>query len=176
MRDPNRSPKLSQGGLVACILVMLLGIAAGMLVTGNFLKEEKTEIKTWKKDDFSITMNKGFTERKAEGYFAYYESKNALVVVQREEQMIFIGSEMTLEEYGQQVLDTNDRSDETMNPGDGFVWIEYTETVRDREIYYLVACYKSPGAFWVVNFAAPGEQKDVYRNIFMQWAESVKVG
>lgn len=162
------------------IWIMVAAIAIGLVVgsfigkgmAGGDIPAVSAEPKTFAKQDFSITLTEAFTEGSEEGFFACYESRDAVVLVVREERQ---GLEITLEEYAQLVLENNEMEHLTQYSREDYIWVEYTQDVEGQEFYYLVACYCGEDACWVINFATPAGNDREYKEGFFTWADSVSL-
>lgn len=166
--------KNNRKGTVIMVASAIVGVTIGLFLPGGFLNPDTAEPKTFAKDDFRITLDDTFQETQLEGYFSFYESKSIIVFTLREDAEIF--GDITLEEYGELVLEANNRTDATMNQSGKFIWFEYTDTPEEQEIYYISACYQSEDAYWIVSFATPATNRDNYKETLLQWAASVEVG
>lgn len=83
---------------------------------------------------------------------------------------------ITLEEYGELVLQANGKTGLKVHQGDGFIWFDYTDTPEEQEIYYLAVCCRSADAYWIINFATPASNQEKYQETFLSWAKTIKVG
>lgn len=167
-----KQKKNGRKGTVIMVVSIVIGLAIGLFLPGGFLSTPSP--KTFTKEDFQITLTDDFKVTEEEGFFAAYSSKTAMVFTVREEKEIF--GDISLEEYGELVLQANGRTGAKMNREEGFVWFEYTDTPGEQEVYYLAVCYQSEDAFWIVNFATPASNRGEYKDMFFNWAKTVKVG
>ena len=151
-----KQKKNNRKGAVIMIAASIIGLAIGLLLSRGLFGAEKA------------------SPTEVEGFFSFYRSKSAMVFTVREEETLF--GDITLEEYGDLVLKANGRTGIKMNQDEGFIWFEYTDTPEEQEIYYLVVCCRSEDAFWIVNFATPATNRDQYKETFLSWAKSIKVG
>jgi len=166
--------KNNRKGLLIIIASCIIGFAVGFLLTSGLFNKETVSPKEFQKEDFQITLTDEFEATDEAGFFAFYRSKTAMVSTVREEKELF--GNITLEEYGNIVLNANNKTGLQTNHGDGFIWFEYTDTPEGEEIYYLAVCCKSNDAYWIINFATPAKNQEKYREVFLDWAESIKVG
>ena len=169
-----KQKKNGRKGAVIMIVAAIIGLAIGLFLPGGFLGKDNASPKTFTKEDFQITLTDDFKVTEEEGFFVSYDSKTVMVFSVREEKEIF--GDISLEEYGELVLQANGRTGAKMTQQDGFVWFEYTNTPGTQEVYYLAVCYQSEDAFWIVNFATPASNQGKYRDRFFDWAKTVKVG
>ena len=150
---------------------MIIGTIAGLLIPSVFFASDTSLPKTFIKEDFQITLTDDFKESQQDGFFASYESKSVLVFTLREAAENF--EDITLEEYGELILESNNRTDATMHKSNELIWFEYTDTPKNQEFYYMVFCCQSEDAFWIVNFATPATNREKYKETFLQWAASI---
>ena len=168
-----KQKKNGRKGTAIFIGAAVVGAVVGLFLPGGFFGVDTAEPQTFVKEDFAITLTDAFEEARADGYFAAYQSDTAIVFANLEEKEIF--GDITLEEYGQLVLEANDRTDLVMNKDKNMIWFEYTDTPDDQEIYYMVFCMESEEAFCVVNFATPATNREKFKETFTQWAETVEL-
>lgn len=158
-----------KGVLIMCAAI-IFGFAVGFLLTRGLFSASP---KTFTKGEFQITLTDAFTPKEQVGYFSCYHAKNAMVFTVREAKTLF--GDITLEEYGELVLQANGRTGLRINQEEGFIWFAYTDTPEDQEIYYLAVCCQSEDAFWIVNFATPASNRDQYKETFLDWAETIQI-
>lgn len=158
-------------GKVIMIAAIIFGAVAGFLLTKGLFSDSP---KTFTNGEFQITLTDAFTPAEESGYFSFYRSDNAMVFTVREAKTVF--GDITLEEYSELVLSANNKIGMQMKQGDGFMWFDYTDTPGEQEIYYLAVCCESKDAFWIVNFATPASNQDTYKETFLDWAKSIKIG
>ena len=167
-----KQKKNGRKGLVIMIGAMVLGIAIGHFASRGLFGSKEAAPKTFTQAEFQITLTDAFEPVEEEGFFCAYTSDAAMVFALREEKTLF--GDISLEEYGELVLEANGRTDLRMNQGEGFIWFAYTDTPEKQEIYYLAVCCQSEDAFWIVNFATPVKNRNAYQETFLSWAESIK--
>lgn len=175
-----RQKKMGRTGTIVFIVAVIVGGIVGTLIGRAIFKADdptKADPKTFEKDGFKITLTEGFEEADDDELFASYEAKTAAVGVFSEAFADFEGAEdLTVEEYAALVQKSNDREGLEIKEGDGYIYMEYTDTVDGEETYYMVAIYKGEDAFWCVNLCTPEANKEEYEETFEKWAESVDVG
>ena len=167
-----KQKKNNNKGLVIVIAASIFGVLVGSFLPKLFSGKDSAAPKVFTKEDFQITLTDAFKSEAEPGLYASYGSKTAMVFVVREEKERF--GDITLEEYGDLVLQANNKAGSTMNRETGFLWFEYTDTPNDQEIYYLAACYKSADAYWVITYATPVSNRDKFQPMILEWASSVK--
>jgi len=158
-----------KGVLIMCV-ALIFGTVIGYSVTRGLLRDSP---KTFTKGEFQITLTDAFEPSEEAGFFASYQSKNAVVLAVREAKTFF--GDITLREYGDLVLKANGKVGTKMNQDEKFIWFEYTDSPEGQEFYYLAVCCRSEDAFWVINFATPVSKKDQYKETFLDWARSIKI-
>ena len=165
--------KNNRKGTVILIASVIFGLAVGSLLPKVSFSAQKASPKTFTKEEFQITLTDAFESTEEEGFFAFYTSKAAVVFIVREDKAFF--GDITVEEYGDLVLEANGRTDIQANQEDDFIWFEYTDTPDGQETYYLAVCCRSEDAFWIINFATPASNRKQYKNEFLSWAKSIKI-
>lgn len=168
-----KQKKNNRKGTIIMIAAVVLGVAIGLFLPGGFLGAETTSPKTFAKEEFQITLTDAFEPIEEDGFFAFYNSKSVMVFTVREAKELF--GDITVEEYGNLVLEANGRTGTKMNQDESYIWFEYTDTPEEQEIYYLAVCCRSKNAFWIVNFATPASNQDKYKETFLNWAKSIKI-
>lgn len=170
-----KQKKNGRKGAVIMIAAVIFGLIVGkLLVPDNLFSEQSADPETYTKENFQITLTENFKEVEQSGWFAAYESKTAMVFILREAEELI--GDMTVEEYGDLVLEANGMTDFKMTKAEDYVWVDYTDTPEEQEIYYMVACFRGEDAYWVINFATPAVNREDYREIFFDWADSVNAG
>lgn len=169
-----KQKKNSRKAAAILAAVLILSSIVGYFLGGALFRVQEPSPKTFAEEDFRITLTDAFDPTEEAGLFACYESKAAAVFAVREEKALF--DDLTLDEYGALVLEANGKTGIRANQEDGLLWFEYTDTPDAQEIYYLAVCCESEDAFWIVNFATPASNREEYRETFLDWAKTIKVG
>lgn len=169
-----KQKKNGRKGAAILAAVLILSIIAGSFLGRSLFRMQEPSPKTFTEEDFRITLTDAFDPTEEAGLFACYESKSAAVFAVREDKSFFDG--ITLDEYGALVLEANGKTGIRASQEDGLLWFEYTDTPEDQEIYYLSVCCESEDAFWIVNFATPASNRETYRQTFLDWAKTIRVG
>lgn len=170
--------KVGRKGSVVLVIAVIVGFLLGF---GKVMLENRmsNDPKTFYADGIQITLTEAFSEVEEEGFHACYGTLDTAVFVVREGFDTLEGLEdLSVEEYGQLVLDNNgfDETFELMDV-DGLTVFEYVTTNEDNEDwYYLSSVYKSMDAFWLVQFACLEENTDSKIDYFIEWADSVAFG
>lgn len=140
---------------------------------GNSSEPMSTVPQTFENAYFSITLTESFTEGTSDGFDAYYESDDVLVLASQE---TFDGdmefAQMSLTEYGQLIMDANELGG-YVNGGDGLVFFTYTESIDGDDYRYDVYLYKSSDAFWMIQFVTFADTTELYQDSITQWAKTV---
>ena len=169
-----KQKKNNRKGMVIMTVSIVLGLALGFSLPWIFLNTKEAPPKNFTKEEFQITLTDAFESTEEAGFFSFYRSKSAMVFTIREAKEFF--GDITLEEYGDLVLEANNRTGHKLNQDDGFIWFEYTDTPEKQEFYYLAVCCQSEDAFWLVNFVTPASNQNQYKETFLNWAKSIKIG
>ena len=169
-----KQKKNNRKDAVITIVASVVGLAIGLSLSRGFFGAEKALPKNFTKEEFQITLTDAFESTEEAGFYAFYRSKSVMVFTLREAKELF--GDITVEEYGNLVLEANGRTGMKMNQDEGFIWFEYTDTPERQEIYYLAVCCQSKDAFWIVNFATPASNRNQCKDTFLSWAESITVG
>ena len=168
--------KVGRKGLVVLVISLILGFFIG-IGAAMLDSQPSIEPKTFSVDGMQITLTEDFSEEEFEGYTSCYGSPEVAVFVLEEEFTLMEGLEdLTVEEYGQLVLDNNGfDSSITLTDVDGLTIFEYIYTNPETgdDWYYLCSLHKGPDAFWGVEFATLEENSDGYVESFLEWADSV---
>ena len=137
--------------------------------------------KTYKKDGFSITMDKGFIEKDYITFTYYFESTDSVVTTLKEEYellaQIGLTQDTSNEEYLEFVLMVNELEDNEIltDKNSGIKYIEYQKTVSGKDFYYLAVSVKGEDAFWFCNFACENKNKSKFKDKFLKWADTIEV-
>ena len=167
-----KQKKNGRKGTVIMVVSIVLGLAIGLFLAEGSLNTASP--KTFTKEDFQITLTDAFETTQEEGFFASYGSKTVMVLAVRDGKEYF--GDISLEEYGEFVLQANGRTGVHTNREESYIWFEYTGTPGEQEFYYLAVCCESEDAFWVVNFVTPASNREKYKDMLFGWAETIKVG
>ena len=168
------------------IPLLIVGVIAGRF-TGKWIGDaigkgiasstpDDAKPKTFAAEGMQITLTDDFSKEQFDGFTVCYAAKESAVFTLKESFSLMDGlQDYTLEQYGQLVLQTNSKTDSTLQSGNGFLYFEYeAKNAEDGNTYYYYSTmHKGLDAFWLVQFAAPAEKKDVYKPFFTEWAESV---
>lgn len=167
----SQKKKNSRIGLTITAVAAVIGVIFGFVLTRGLFSAKTPEAKVFTKGDFQITLTEAFSEETQPGMFATYSSKTAIVFAVREE--ISLVGDISLEEYSRLVMEVNGYADKEMAQKDGYCWFDYIDAPQGEDIYYMVACYRTEDAFFVVNFATPAVNQAGMHDTFHQWAATV---
>ena len=159
-------------GVVITLVALIIGLNLGIALSNLVFSAVPATPQTFAEGELQITLTDAFKQVEQPGFFASYQSKDAMVLAVRESETLFIG-DITLKEYGNLVLKANGKTDLTMNKDEKFLWFEYIDTPEDQTFYYLAVCCRSRDAFWVINFVTPVSHKEEYKETFLSWARSI---
>ena len=134
--------------------------------------------KVFEENDFKITLSNSFKKGELESVTYYYESDEALVTALKESfedlSIVGISKDSTIEDYVKLIIESNEKDDHYELKGN-YAYFEYEATVDGSDFYYIAVTYKGKDAFWLVNFMCTKEDKNNYKNKFLDWADSVEV-
>lgn len=134
--------------------------------------------KVFEEKDFKITLSNSFKKGELESVTYYYESDEALVTALKESfedlSIVGISKDSTIEDYVKLIIESNEKDDQ-YKIKDKYAYFEYEATVDESDFYYVAVTYKGKDAFWLVNFMCTKEDKNNYKNKFLDWADSVEV-
>ena len=132
----------------------------------------------FEENDFKITLSNSFKKGELESVTYYYESDEALVTALKESfedlSIVGISKDSTIEDYVKLIIESNEKDDHYELKGN-YAYFEYEATVDGSDFYYIAVTYKGKDAFWLVNFMCTKEDKNNYKNKFLDWADSVEV-
>lgn len=148
-------------------LLVCLGILAGC-----------SQEKTFEKAGMQITLTSNFHEKDYVSMTAYYESRDAIVTVLKEEFSLVDGfKNYTLTQYTNTVLKANKLTAAvSTREGKDYQYFTYEKSVSGKDFYYLATTHKASDAFWLIQFACVVSDKDSYTEKFLGWADTVVFG
>lgn len=161
-------------GIVFILICAAIGFAIGLF--SGLMSEDTAESRP---KDFSvaglnITLTEGFREVKQEGFPACFESSEVAVISVKEDFASAEGlSELTVQKYGEFIMDNNSYDHMRMYSEGDRTYIEYETEPVDETYFYFLSIYKTDDAFWMVNFAVPVGKKAEYIDTFKEWANTV---
>ena len=171
--EQSKQKRNARKGIIIMIAATLIGAAVGYFISQNLFGTKPATPKTFTKENFQITLTDAFEPTEQDGFFSAYRSSSVMIFTLQEAKALF--SDITLETYGDLVLQANGKTGLMMNQDEDFIWFEYIETPDDQEIYYLIICCQSEDSFWIINFATPASNQDKYKETFLNWAKSIKI-
>ena len=153
--------------------VFVIGILSLLVCLGLLVGCSKE--KTFEKYSMHITLTSDFYEKDYISLTAYYESRNALVTVLKEDVSSLEGAEdYTLSQYTNLVLKANKLSADVLNrEGKEYQYFTYEKSVSGQQFFYLATTHKSAGEFWLIQFACVASKKDAYTEKFLGWADTI---
>lgn len=177
--DNNNTPQNAQirkknarKGTIILVAAVAIGVVIGLLP--SLMRKESTEPKTFTDQGMSITLTESFRPADYDGYDVSYESTNAIMFALREDFTDMEGfGELTLEEYGQLVIDSNELKT-PLNTQNGLVSCSYSQTVDGDSFQYFVYFFKTDDAFWMVQFATELADGPLYQPQINEWAQSIR--
>lgn len=166
--------KNNRKGIIFITVCFCIGVVIGLAsaLLPKFLGESRT--KEFSSNGLNITLTENFKEVKQEGFTVAYEGYNVAVMALKEPFTLAPGaSDLTLQEYGNLVIEANSLSNSPLKTVDGITCFEYEATPENTTYYYFAAVYKADDAFWLINFAVKSNDKNEYYPKFVEWAKSV---
>ncbi len=158
---------------VCCLIGGVAGFFAGYNSGDYAMDGEPVNII----DDSGVkmTLTDSFEETESNGYTFTYACDDVAVFGLQEDFSLMEGFESySPEEYGEMVI-SNGGVDAKLQKENDLVFFEYQFYNEETDINYsyLVAVYKSYDSFWSISFASVEEDYELYRPMFLEWAESV---
>lgn len=169
--------KMGKIGWLILVVAFIVGLGIGFLneynSADNAIDGEPVNII----DDSGVKMKltDSFEETELDGFTFAYASEDVVVFGVNESFSLMEGFEKySPEEYGELVIENNGVDAQLQNEN-GVIFFEYEfyNSEVDVNYSYFVAVYKSFDSFWTVNFAVAEEDYEIYRPLFLEWAESV---
>ena len=162
-------------GVIVLIFAIAVGIAVGRVLSGGMVKDRIRQYKEFSSNGMTITLGKDFSEDCVIGFTSCYRNKDVCVLALREAFADAEGLEdLTLQEYGELVLEANELFDVRLNTFEGILGFEYDYEDEDGHSYHDRSfLYKTDDSFWLIQFIA-------FREVFSQyevingWANSVR--
>ncbi len=153
------------------VIAALIGAVLGFIKGSGILTAEQDKLFTH--EAFSITLTNGFRESEYEGFEACYDSANVAVMFLKEGFADYEGlEELSTEEYGELMIEYYEMED-TLETGDGIVFLSYKDSVDGVEYLYQAYIFKTSEAFWTVTFATDTADAQEYAEKIETWANSV---
>ncbi len=135
--------------------------------------------KSFEAGDFSIVLDSSFKEKNAQGAYAYFISKDCLVVCVRDlfEKFEYAYEGYSEEEYADVVCDSNGKSTDCIKKDGNYTYLEYTAEAEGEKYYYNSFIKKGTDAFYIITFAAESKEDntEIYHSRFIHWMDTVKV-
>ncbi len=160
--------------LIICLLIgFISGFLSGFLDVDNAI--DGAPVNIIDESGIKITLTDSFEETYVDGFSFSYGCDDVAVFGTKESFSLVEGFEnYSLEEYGEMVIENNGIEAELQNENN-ILFFEYQFYNEDSETNYcyLVAVYKASDSYWTVNFTAAEEDYELYRPLFLEWAESV---
>lgn len=160
-------------------------------IADNSAEENKTTAETAEPDPYagltlyesatgiSIYMSEGYTEGSMEGIPCFFEGELSNVSCSNEtfETLAALGysSDMSLEAYGELILQAYQLEGEVLTDDYGNVYVAYTQDIQGMSVSYFSFFDKGADSFWTTNFMCPTEVADTYEEDFKLWASSLQV-
>ena len=134
--------------------------------------------KSFEVNEFSITLDSSFKDKDASGAYAYFISRNYLIVCIKESfsELPSEYADFSEEKYAEVVSVSNEKSQDCLKNEDGYYYLEYTNKAEKKEYYYNSFIKKGESAFYIVTFTAEvQEDNSLYHTQFKAWMDTVSV-
>lgn len=127
----------------------------------------------------SLYMSDGFTEKKIEGAFCYYEGKNSILSCNVETfdilENVNVDTSISEQEYARLIVKNNGFECDVKTDEYGNICFTYEKNIEGNDFTYFAYVKKTDKAFWTCNFACLTSQKSFYENDFSLWASSIEI-
>lgn len=157
--------------LLAALLSLALAIATFCGCGELTLYESATGI--------SLYMDKGFTEMEMEGTTTYFDKGylglNCLEETFELLETVGYGSETTVEEYAQLIVDVYGLEGEVETDDYGNTYTLYVQEIEGVSYSYYAFFDKGSTSFWTSTFLCATENADLYEDDFKEWASTITV-
>lgn len=129
----------------------------------------------------SLSMAEGFEIAEVEGILAGYQNRERVINVVVAEELyeslenVGLESELTLEEYGQLLLDSYGIQGSNRADSLGQQHILYEKAVEGQQVRYYAYLYQNDVAFWTVTFMCKRADAPELEEAFSLWASTVQI-
>lgn len=129
----------------------------------------------------SMTMVEGFEPADAEGFLGGYKNRDLFISIAMAEELyesmanVGLDPELTLEEYGQFILDAYGIEGTVGPDALGNPRIRYEKEVQGQPISYFGYLYRNDVAFWTVTFMCKRADADALEADIAAWAATVQI-
>lgn len=185
--------------LAVCFcLVLLLGMTACSITddTVNDSTQSKAEeassqvesadpldeLKKYTSDSgITIYMADGFKEKDlgVDTVACYFESDNAIFTCSVESfellESLNFDADMSLEEYGQLVIDANGFDSKLETDEYGNVYMKYVQNIEGNDFTYYGYFKKGAESFWTCNLVCLTESEAEFEDDFALWASTIEI-
>ena len=81
---------------------------------------------------------------------------------------------MSLEDYTDLVLRNNVLTAEfEERENEDYIYFSYEKSMSGKTFYYLATTHKAEDAFWLIQFACDKDDKDEFKDKFLDWADTI---
>ena len=169
----NRKKGTRKGAAVLAVS-LAIGLLIGVVVGSCLIYSVKQNPRTFSYEELSITLTNSFKESEEVDLAFVYESRK-IGVFGIKETLDTLGGIETVYDYGQLVLEVNERTDLELKTENGLTYFEYdfSNTNSDDPYHYYGFLYKSDEAFWLVQFVTLQKNADKYESDIKEFASSV---
>lgn len=166
---------------------IIAGVLAGAIAIGAFFafgdkpsfSMQQTQEKTFAYQGMEITLTEDFKEEDVSeyGFNTGYSSSDTAIYVLKEEFSSADGfQDLSLDEYAQLVISNNMFFGSAYpTHEDGLTIYEYEEfnMADGQNYYYMIAFFKGPDAFWMVEFSTYDYLSAYMRQTYLDYANTV---
>ena len=160
---------------LALVITALCGCGGADTETDPFAKLTFYESPT----GISLYMDKGFTEKTMETATCYFEKSDIVTNCLEETfetlETIGYGSETTIEEYAQLLIDVYGLEGEVTTDEYGNTYTVYIQDFDGVSYSYYAFFDKGTTSFWTTTFLCATDEADSHEEDFKLWASSIKV-
>ncbi len=158
--------------------ILLIFVTTIMLTACS--KEIDPNAKTFKEEDFEITLTNDFSKIELSGIKYYYEDKtnNVIAFVNVDSKQLFENAGINFpddsEGYAKHFINVN-KLDAKVTKKKDFAHFTYKTTVNGVEYYFYALTYKSGDNCWLVQFRCVSDKVNDLESQFDKWADTIVV-
>ncbi len=156
---------------LVCAMAVIMGLAAGCSIQEKVFDTGA---------GLTITLPGNFQEENdaSTGATACYMTNNAGVLILKDtfEDLEDAGfsSDMTLDEYGQIVIEANSLTMD-LQEADGIKYFTYEDGDEGQQLTHYATVFEGSDAFWLVQFFCLSDQYENLQSDFQEWAKTIQI-